>query len=165
MLNHHEHSLNRLRDLQMGSYQQISSGSFHQSGNMGEPSLPLRSVYSTRLIPGSSSAILSTPQPPQGYHYSSTSGAVSIPSQYPHYPTNDSVVSNFHRQLNQDYVELAKSSCTDGTPLVHALPSGDRSVCISIREREEGLNWGRSYEAGTQESLNPYLINRFQDGF
>lgn len=34
----------------------------------------------------------------------------------------------------------------------------------SLQNQEEGLNRGRSY-AGSQQRMDPSLINRFQDGF
>lgn len=34
----------------------------------------------------------------------------------------------------------------------------------SLQNQEDGLNWGRSY-AGSQQRMDPSLINRYQDGF
>ncbi|XP_010263944.1 PREDICTED: zinc finger protein JAGGED-like isoform X1 [Nelumbo nucifera] len=176
-----------LRDLNLGGGQPIPSGSFHQSGNLGDPSLPYRSVYPSRIFPGSSSAIISSPPPPPQppYLYASTSRVVSFPShQYPPHPVNDYFVGhvlagNSHRHPNQNYVGSAESNYTCiGAPLGHGFPPEDGAVRGtdlsasggggggdgSLRNQEDGLNWGRNY-AGTQQRLDPSSINRFQDGF
>ncbi|KAJ4960141.1 hypothetical protein NE237_020051 [Protea cynaroides] len=174
-----------LRDLQMGSDQQIPSSRFHQSTSMGDPSIPFRPVYPTRIFPGSS--IIPPPPPPpppppSPYLYSSSSRFVSFPSQYPPpappppHSLNDYLVGHVlpsnHRNPNQNYRGTAESTSYTciGSPLRHGFPSDDGSVSVrgaddqSLRNQEEGLmSWGRSYGGrGTQQQrLDPW-INRFQ---
>ncbi|XP_034682333.1 zinc finger protein JAGGED-like isoform X2 [Vitis riparia] len=169
--------------------QPIAPGSFHQTGNMGDPTLPFRSVYPTRMFSGSSSTLL-TP-PPQPYLYASPSRLVSYPSQYPPPSMNDYYVGHVlssgsqysHPGLNYGGASDSNYTCI-GAPVGHGFPpsnGGGRGSELggsgggggggggggrdgSLQNQEEGLNWGRSY-AGSQQRMDPSLINRFQDGF
>ncbi|CBI27013.3 unnamed protein product, partial [Vitis vinifera] len=133
--------------------QPIAPGSFHQTGNMGDPTLPFRSVYPTRMFSGSSSTLL-TP-PPQPYLYASPSRLVSYPSQYPPPSMNDYYVGHVLSSGSQ-YSHPGLNYGGGG--------GGGGGRDGSLQNQEEGLNWGRSY-AGSQQRMDPSLINRFQDGF
>ncbi|KAJ4974620.1 hypothetical protein NE237_007794 [Protea cynaroides] len=171
-------------DLQMGGGQPIPSARFHQSADIGDSSLPFRSVYTTRLFPGSSSSILPPPTPPpQPYLYSSSSRFVSFPTPTPH-PLNDYLLghvmpSKNQRNPNQNYIGTAESSnysCI-GAPLGHGFASDELSASalgggadgsqIRNQQDERLTNWGRSYSyegSGTQQHrLDPSSINRFHD--
>ncbi|KAA8529157.1 hypothetical protein F0562_034044 [Nyssa sinensis] len=63
--------------------QSIPHGGYHQPGNIGDPTLPYRSVYPTRLFSGSSSTLLPPPPPPppapQSYIYTSPFSPCLLP--------------------------------------------------------------------------------------
>ncbi|KAK9276103.1 hypothetical protein L1049_005634 [Liquidambar formosana] len=172
--------------------QPITAGNFHQTGNMGDPTLPFRSVYPPRLFPGSSSTLLQPPPPPpQPYLYASPSRLVSYPSQYPPpHSMNDYYVGHVlgggsssgsqYGNPNPNYGGGAPPESTYtciGAPVGHGFSGGGRGSDMgamgsggrdgSLHNQEEGiLNWGRGYAGSTQQRLDPSSsINRFQDGF
>ncbi|KAF5958044.1 hypothetical protein HYC85_005269 [Camellia sinensis] len=150
--------------------QSVPHGGYHQTGNMGDPSL---SFYSTRLFPGSSSTFLqpSPPPPHQSYIYTSPSRPVSS------YPVNDCFVGHVlsggsntqYGHPNPNYAAAAPPppdtnyTCI-GAPVGHSVGGGG-SIDMSLHNQDEGLNWSRSYTGLTQQNLDPSSINRFQDGF
>lgn len=132
--------------------------------------------------------------PTQPFLYTSPTRPVSFPS--PHYPPhqhsiNDCYVghvlssSGHHPGLNYGGAETSSYTCI-GAPVGHGFGSGGSSRGTDMmgitsggggrdsslqNYQEEGLNWGRSYSAGTSSSTQqrnldpPASINRFQDGF
>ena len=167
--------------------------SYHPGGNVGDPILPVRSVYPPRLFSGSSSTLMPPPlQPPsQPYLHPSPSRLSTYPSQYPTHPMNEynvghvlgSSSSSQYRHQNHNYLGATDSNYTCiGAPVGHGFGScsnrgadlagsgggggGAGGRDASLSNQEEGLNWGRSYAGGTQQRLDyPSTINRFQDGF
>ncbi|XP_059658394.1 zinc finger protein JAGGED-like [Cornus florida] len=170
--------------------QPVGHGGYHQTANMGDPTLPFRSVYSPRLFSGSSSTILSPPPPPppppppHSYIYTSPSRAFSYPPPPPPHPMTDYFLGHaLSGHPNPNFVGAPQDTnytCI-GAPVGHTFASGGgrggssdmglsgggggggRDMSLHINQ-EEGLNWGRSY-TGTQQHLDPTSINRFQDGF
>ncbi|KAI7998163.1 Zinc finger protein JAGGED [Camellia lanceoleosa] len=155
-------------------------GGYHQTSNIGDPTLPFRPAYPTRLFSGSSSTLLQSQPPPppphhQPYIYTSPSHLVS-------YQANDYIVGHALSGRNTQYGHLNPNYATPpppppdtnytciGAPVGYAFPPGSRSGGVgggrdvSLNNQDEGLNWGRSY-TGTQKHLDPSSINRFQDGF
>ncbi|KAF3431874.1 hypothetical protein FNV43_RR26610 [Rhamnella rubrinervis] len=138
-------------------------------------------------------------QPTQPFLYTSPTRPMTFPSH--HYPPHQHSVNDYyvghvlssssgsssgHRPgLNYGGAGAAETSSYTciGAPVGHGFGSGGSSrgtdmVGISSggvgRDsslQEEGLNWGRSYSAGTSSSTQqrnldpPASINRFQDGF
>ncbi|KAK6241951.1 hypothetical protein SCA6_007340 [Theobroma cacao] len=188
-------TLNRARQLVFNNDNLAAQGhlgchpSYHPGGNVGDPTLPFRSVYPPRLYSGSSSTLMPPPlQPPQPYIHPSPSRLSSYPSQYPTHPMNDYYVghvlgsssSSQYPHQNLNYLGEPESNYTCiGAPVGHGLgPGSSRGADlgggggvaggrdVSLSNQEEGLNWGRSYAGGTQQRLDhPSPINRFQDGF
>ncbi|GAV72426.1 hypothetical protein CFOL_v3_15914, partial [Cephalotus follicularis] len=176
----------------LGCHPMAAPGGYHPTGNVGDPTLPYRSLYPPRLFSGSSSSSLLPQQPPQNqpYHYPSPTRLTSYTSQYPSHPApiNDYYVghvlsgnntSQFPHHQNLNYMNAPDSNYTCiGAPVGHgftasASGSGGGGVGVSGRDtslsnQDEGLNWGRSYTAGgtTQQRFDPTSssINRYQDG-
>ncbi|XVE75198.1 hypothetical protein DITRI_Ditri12bG0076400 [Diplodiscus trichospermus] len=189
-------TLNRARQLVFSNDNLATQGhlgchpSYHPgAGNVGDPTLPFRSVYPPRLFSGSSSTLMPPPiQPPQPYLHPSPSRLSSYPSQYPTHTMNDYYVghvlgssSSQYPQQNLNYVGAPDSNYTCiGAPVGHGFGLGSSRGAdlggpggggaggrdVSLSNQEEGLNWGRSYAGGTQQRLDHHsTINRFQDGF
>ncbi|TYI33437.1 hypothetical protein ES332_A04G133200v1 [Gossypium tomentosum] len=185
-------TLNRARQLVFNNDNLATQGhlgchpSYHPGGNVGDPTLPFRSVYPPRMFSGSSSTLMPPtlqPPPPQPYLHPSPSRLSSYPSQYPTHSINDYYVghvlgssgSSQYPQQNLNYLGAPESNSTCiGAPVGHGFGAGSNRPGgggtggrdVSLSNQEEGLNWGRSYAGGTQHRLeNPSAINRFQDGF
>ncbi|KAL1176021.1 hypothetical protein V6Z11_A04G130300 [Gossypium hirsutum] len=185
-------TLNRARQLVFNNDNLATQGhlgchpSYHPGGNVGDPTLPFRSVYPPRMFSGSSSTLMPPtlqPPPPQPYLHPSPSRLSSYPSQYPTHSINDYYVghvlgssgSSQYPQQNLNYLGAPESNYTCiGAPVGHGFGAGSNRPGgggtggrdVSLSNQEEGLNWGRSYAGGTQHRLeNPSAINRFQDGF
>ncbi|KAK8303657.1 hypothetical protein V6Z11_D04G165700 [Gossypium hirsutum] len=185
-------TLNRARQLVFNNDNLATQGhlgchpSYHPGGNVGDPTLPFRSVYPPRMFSGSSSTLMPPtlqPPPPQPYLHPSPSRLSSYPSQYPTHSINDYYVghvlgssgSSQYPQQNLNYLGAPESNYTCiGAPVGHGLGAGSNRPGgggtggrdVSLSNQEEGLNWGRRYAGGTQHRLeNPSAINRFQDGF
>lgn len=136
-------------------------------------------------------------QPTQPFLYTSPTRPMTFPSH--HYPSHQHSANDYyvghvlsgsgghHPGLNYGgagaAAETSSYTCI-GAPVGHGFGSGGRGtdmVGISStgggrdgsqqNHQEEGLNWGRSYSAGTSSSTQqrnldpPASINRFQDGF
>ncbi|MFQ6666030.1 hypothetical protein Gotur_032549, partial [Gossypium turneri] len=183
-------TLNRARQLVFNNDNLATQGhlgchpSYHPGGNVGDPTLPFRSVYPPRMFSGSSSTLMPPtlqPPPPQPYLHPSPSRLSSYPSQYPTHSINDYYVghvlgssgSSQYPQQNLNYLGAPESNYTCiGAPVGHGLGAdsnrpgagGTGGRDVSLSNQEEGLNWGRRYAGGTQHRLeNPSVINRFQE--
>ncbi|XP_039019448.1 zinc finger protein JAGGED-like [Hibiscus syriacus] len=151
-------TLNRARQLV------FNNDNLATQGHLGchpsyDPTLPFRSVYPPRIFPGSSSMLI-PPPPPEPYLHPSPSRLSSYPinNYYIGHVLGSSGSSSQYPQQNLNYHGPQDSNFTCiGAPVGH----GGRGVSLS-NNREEGLNWGRSHAAGTQQ--NPSAINRFPDG-
>ncbi|CAK9149327.1 unnamed protein product [Ilex paraguariensis] len=98
--------------------QPIPSGGYHQASHIGDPTLPFRPVYPTRMFPGSSSTLLPSSPPgqpppqPQPYMYTSPPRMVPYTSQYTQHQVNDYFVGHVlssnaqYNQLNQNYASV-----------------------------------------------------------
>ncbi|PIN22543.1 hypothetical protein CDL12_04736 [Handroanthus impetiginosus] len=131
-----------------GSGQPISHGGYHQGSNMGDPPLPFRSMYSTRLFPSSSPLIPPPPPPPPPQShpqvppyniYTSPQRLLSFSSsQYP--PVNDYFVGHVLPQT-----ESNNYTCI-GAPVGHGFMNGGAGGGVrdvSLQNEEEGVKWGR----------------------
>ncbi|XP_061339466.1 zinc finger protein JAGGED-like [Gastrolobium bilobum] len=178
-----DHNLAAQGATHLGCCQPIATGGYHPSGNMGDPTAPLRFP---RYFSGSSSTHIPPPPPPppQPYLYASPSRPVSFPSHFTQHPSvNDYCVGHVlsgHPNIN--YVAGAAAASESsytciGAPVGQGFGGGvgvgvgvggrglDGGKDGSLQNQEEGLNWGRSY-SGAQHRLDPHsAINRFQDGF
>lgn len=101
----------------------VGSG-HHQIPHGGDPPLPFRSMYPTRMFSPPSPLI---PPPPQQYMYASPPRILSF-----HSAANDYFVG--HALPNE-----SNYTCV-GAPVGHGFPSGGGGGGVS---QEEGLNWGR----------------------
>ncbi|KAL8463277.1 hypothetical protein ACS0TY_034067 [Phlomoides rotata] len=106
-------------------------GGYHQAA-AGDPPLPFRSMYPTRMFPPP------PPQPPQ-YMYGSPPRILSFHSQY---PTGAAAVNDYfvgHAVPNE-----SNYTCI-GAPVGHGFPGGGGGGGrdLSLQNQEEGLNWGR----------------------
>ncbi|XWS22498.1 hypothetical protein CRYUN_Cryun29cG0040800 [Craigia yunnanensis] len=133
-------TLNRARQLVFNNDNLASQGhlgchpSYHPGGSVGDPILPVRSVYPSRLFSGSSSTLMApTLQPlPQPYLHPSPSHLSSYPSQYPTHPMNDYYVghvlgsssSSQYPHQNLNYLGAPDSNYTCiGAPVGHVFGS------------------------------------------
>ncbi|XP_027364794.1 zinc finger protein JAGGED-like [Abrus precatorius] len=165
----------------LGCCQPIGGGGYHPSGNMGDPTVPLRFP---RYFSASSSTHMPPPPPPpppsqvQPYLYASPSRPVSFPSShFPHqHAVNDYYVGHVMSSSHGHIVgggggggESTTSYTCIGAPVGQGGFGGGGGVkdgsLHGNQIQEEGLSWGRSY-SGAQHRLDPpSAINRFQDGF
>ncbi|KAI3467084.1 hypothetical protein Pfo_023747 [Paulownia fortunei] len=137
--------------------QPIPQGGYHQSGNMGDPALPFRSMYPTRLLSTSSPLIPPTPPPPPPqpqaapYMYTSPPRLLSFHSQYPAPPpVNDYFVGHVLSNSSYGATPTEGNYTCIGAPVGHGFAnSGGSGVGgggvrdVSLHNQEEGLNWGR----------------------
>ncbi|CAI9785385.1 unnamed protein product [Fraxinus pennsylvanica] len=143
--------------------QQIPNGGFHQPpGNMGDATMPFRTMYPTRLFSGSSPLLPSPPPgqpPPQPpYIYTSPSRLLPLHSQYPAQPVNDYFVGHAVSGSNSRYAASPPDTnytCI-GALLGHGFPHGtapstgnssapgvDGVRDVSMHIQDEGLHWDR----------------------
>ncbi|XP_068638651.1 zinc finger protein STAMENLESS 1-like [Aristolochia californica] len=152
------------------SAQTIPSGNFHQRGVMGDPSLPLRTVY-TRLPSPSSPSILPPPQP---YMYPSSSRLLSYPSSYPapvtDYFIGHVVPNSSHHHQHQSYGAEPNYTCM-GAPIAHGFSTTDGMRGTASSATRGGGPHGR-FSGGSlncsypeEQGLEPPSIHRFRDDF
>ncbi|XVF44162.1 hypothetical protein PTKIN_Ptkin02bG0098600 [Pterospermum kingtungense] len=175
-------TLNRARQLVFNNDNLSTQGHLgcHPGGNVGDPTLPFRSVYPPRLFNGSSSTLMAPPlQLSQPYLHPSRSRLSSYPSQYPIHPMNDCYVGHVpasssssqypHQNLNYHGAPDSNYTCIGAPVGLGFGPGSSRRPDLggsgggsaggrdmSVSHQEEGLNWGRSHAGGT-------TINRFPD--
>ncbi|XP_022882304.1 zinc finger protein JAGGED-like isoform X2 [Olea europaea var. sylvestris] len=142
--------------------QPIPNGGFHQPpGNIGDATMPHRSMYPTRLFSGTS--LLPSPPPDQPppqppYMYTSPPRLLPLHSQYPAQPVNDYFVGHAFSGSSSRYAAPPPDTTYTciGALLGHGLShgtapgTGSSSAsgvdCIrngSMHIQDEGLNWGR----------------------
>ncbi|PPS12639.1 hypothetical protein GOBAR_AA07997 [Gossypium barbadense] len=140
-------TLNRARQLVFNNDNLATQGhlgchpSYHPGGNVGDPTLPFRSVYPPRMFSG---------------HVLGSSGSSQYPQQNLNYlGAPESNYTCIGAPVGHGLGAGSNRPGGGGT--------GGRDVSLS--NQEEGLNWGRRYAGGTQHRLeNPSAINQFQDG-
>lgn len=149
--------------------------SYHPAGNLGDPTLPFRTVCPPRLFSASSNLMPPTPilQTPQPYlHPSPSRLSSSYLPQYPAHSVNDYYVghalgsstlshSQYHPQ-NLNYLGVSDSNYTCiGAPVGNGFGHGST--------RGADLMGSGRVAAGfrdvTQQHLDHPPTNRFQDGF
>lgn len=157
--------------LSLNSGQPIPHGGYHQTGNMVEPPQPFRPVYpTTRLFPGSPSAILQPPLAPPPPHQSSY--MYTSPSYHSHNPPNDYFLGHVlpgNIQYGSPNPNYAAAGARDGSytcigaPVGHAFPpGGGRGSDMAAPGGGRGGGGGRDVSL---QHLDPASNNRFQDGF
>ncbi|MBA0556684.1 hypothetical protein Golob_026764, partial [Gossypium lobatum] len=174
-------TLNRARQLVFSNDNLATPGnpgyhpSYHPAGNLGDPTLPFRTVCPPRLFSASSNLMPPTPilQPPQPYLHPSPSRLSSshLP-QYPAHSVNDYYVghalgsstlshSQYHPQ-NLNYLGVSDSNYTCiGAPVGNGFGHGSTRGADLIGS-------GRvvsGFRDVTQQHLEHPPTNRFQDGF
>ncbi|MBA0613811.1 hypothetical protein Godav_014175, partial [Gossypium davidsonii] len=174
-------TLNRARQLVFSNDNLATPGnpgyhpSYHPAGNLGDPTLPFRTVCPPRLFSASSNLMPPTPilQPPQPYLQPSPSRLSSshLP-QYPAHSVNDYYVghalgsstlshSQYHPQ-NLNYLGVSDSNYTCiGAPVGNGFGHGSTRGADLVGS-------GRvvsGFRDVTQQHLDHPPTNRFQDGF
>ncbi|KAJ1436211.1 hypothetical protein SESBI_04237 [Sesbania bispinosa] len=150
----------------LGCCQPIAAGGYHSSGNMGDPTVPLRFP---RYFSASSSTHV-PPPPAQPYLYSSPSRPVSFPSHFPQHQVNDYHVGHVmssSQAYNMSYGggggDSSSYTCVGapvGQGLLRSMDAGGKDG--SLQNQEEGLNWGRSY-SGAGGTAQHRLGSSFSD--
>ncbi|TYH25595.1 hypothetical protein ES288_A03G181900v1 [Gossypium darwinii] len=174
-------TLNRARQLVFSNDNLATPGnpgyhpSYHPAGNLGDPTLPFRTVCPPRLFSASSNLMPPTPilQPPQPYLQPSPSRLSSshLP-QYPAHSVNDYYVghalgsstlshSQYHPQ-NLNYLGVSDSNYTCiGAPVGNGFGHGSTRGADLIGSGRVASG----FRDVTQKHLDHPPTNRFQDGF